>query len=223
MRRLIVIATLSFLALPATAQRGGGHGGMGARADFASHVSMGHADGHFTGGGSTSHGSMSHTGERWHHTRGWRFHHHGFVGRRWGYGYYGYPWGPSFYDPRFADYSYSEQPYYPVDMQAAYYAQVEQRLDRIEDRLDRMLDRLDTHGSAPPEPAQPSKPESTPTATLVFRDGHSEQIQNYAIVGNTLWVFTEDHARKIPIAQINTDATERANEQRGIDLHVPKG
>jgi hypothetical protein len=163
---------------------------------------------------------MGHTGERGHYNRGWRSHHHGFAGRRWGYGY---PWGWSFYDPGFADYSYSAQPYYPVDMPAAYYAQVEQRLDRIEDRLDRMLDRLEMLGSSPPEPGQPGKPESTPTATLVFRDGHSEQIQNYAIVGNTLWVFTEDHARKIPIAQINTDATERANEQRGIDLHVPKG
>ncbi|HME57460.1 MAG TPA: hypothetical protein VKF63_03920, partial [Terracidiphilus sp.] len=56
---------------------------------------------------------------------------------------------------------------------------------------------------------------------LVFRDRHSEEIQNYAIVGKTLWVFTEQRARKIPIAELNVPATTKANEARGIDFRLP--
>jgi len=57
---------------------------------------------------------------------------------------------------------------------------------------------------------------------LVFRDNHTEEIQNYAIVGNTLWVFTELRARKIPIANLDVPATTRANEDLGTDFQLPK-
>ena len=56
---------------------------------------------------------------------------------------------------------------------------------------------------------------------LVFRDHHSEEIDNYAIVGKTLWVFTEQRARKIPIADLNVPATTKANEDRGIEFRLP--
>jgi len=55
---------------------------------------------------------------------------------------------------------------------------------------------------------------------LVFRDHHSEEIQNFAIVGETLWVFTEQRARKIPIAALDVPATTKANDSRGIDFRL---
>jgi hypothetical protein len=57
---------------------------------------------------------------------------------------------------------------------------------------------------------------------LVFRDRHSEEIQNYAIAGNTLWVFTQERGRKIPIAELDVPATAKANADRGIDFRLPE-
>jgi hypothetical protein len=216
MRRIVLIATLCLLLVPASAQMRSmagsairGRPSPGVRAS-----TMGNPAGRFS---ATSWGFHFHNGftsqpvfhEHFHH-------HHHFFGGAWGYAYYGYPW--------FADYSYSpEQPYYSSRVDSAIYdqeARVEQRLDRIEERLNRFLDRLETVRPAPAQTTRPSEPE--PAAALVFRDGHKEEIQNYAVVGHTLWVFTEDRARKVPLAQINTEATNIANEQRGIELHLPK-
>jgi hypothetical protein len=56
---------------------------------------------------------------------------------------------------------------------------------------------------------------------LVYRDGHSETVGNYAIVGNTLWVFNETRARKIPLSELNIPVTRRDNQERGNDFAVP--
>jgi hypothetical protein len=58
--------------------------------------------------------------------------------------------------------------------------------------------------------------------TLVFLDGKAERIQNYAIVGRTLWVFNEQRARKIPVSELNIPATRKANEDHGVEFSVPQ-
>jgi hypothetical protein len=64
--------------------------------------------------------------------------------------------------------------------------------------------------------------EETPPATvLVYRDGHQMEIQNYAILGKTLWVFSGQRTRQVPLADLDLSATQRANEDRGIDFVVP--
>ena len=63
------------------------------------------------------------------------------------------------------------------------------------------------------EPAEPT--------VLVFRDGHREKIANYAIMGSTLFVLSGPRAR-IPVAELDIPATERVNQDRGIDFKVPK-
>ncbi len=230
MRRLALIATLAWLIAPASAQvRSGGHaGGMGVRSGgFASHAPMSGQGRHF-GGPAGSHFSPG-FGNRFGRPFDGRFHHHhhffrGGIGFGWGFPVWGY------YDPFFADYSFDQSDYYAAasryqtgmyDQQAA----IEQRLDRVEDRINRLLDRLQASPPAPPQAqyAPPDKSQSSPAATLVFRDGHAEQIDNYAVVGQTLWIFNEQRARKVPLAQINVEATEQANQQRGIDLHLPRG
>lgn len=198
MRRLTLIAAWLLLVVPAWAQRGG----MGSRGGFG-HGPM-----------------MSHFGGRFGSRFGNRFHHHNRFFGGWGYGYsiYGgyYPWLDTYsFDQEYAAgvssvYQYNQQ------------ALIEQRLDRIEDRVDALLDSLQSRPPQAPPPPPPAKPEPSSAATFVFRDGHSEQVQNYAIVGQTLWIFSEEHARKVPLAQINPEATDKANEQRGIDLHLPK-
>jgi hypothetical protein len=237
MRRLILIATLSLLVLPAWAQRGARGGGMGARGGFAHGPMVGHPGGRFGQGsfsgfgfgfGNPGFGFRNGFDGRFGRQFGNRFHHHNrFFPGFWG----GWGWGYATYYPWLDDYSFDQQ-YYLSDVASSYQsamynqqATIEQRLDRIEDRVDALLDRLQSRPpQAPPQvpPQSQSKPEPSSAATFVFRDGHSEQVQNYAIVGQTLWIFTEDHARKVPLAQINPEATDKANEQRGIDLHLPK-
>jgi len=61
---------------------------------------------------------------------------------------------------------------------------------------------------------------STPTM-LVFRDKHTQEVQNYAVVGGTLWIFNERRATKLPLSWLDIDATTTANENRGVDFRVP--
>ena len=57
---------------------------------------------------------------------------------------------------------------------------------------------------------------------LVFRDQHREEIQNYAIVGQTLWNFAPKHTEKIPLSDLDLPATAKANEDRGVTFRVPE-
>jgi hypothetical protein len=81
--------------------------------------------------------------------------------------------------------------------------------------------------AAPPSPAKPPQPapqaevRESPFTVLVFRDGHREEVRNYAIVDSTVHVMSP-YRRKIPLADLDLDATTQANEDRGIVFRVPK-
>lgn len=75
----------------------------------------------------------------------------------------------------------------------------------------------------PPRQAKPAAPPPEQPATLlVFRDGRRREIRDYAIVRGTLWHLTRDRAFKIPLSQLDLDATIKANHERGIDFRLPK-
>jgi hypothetical protein len=71
---------------------------------------------------------------------------------------------------------------------------------------------------APPAPAE----EQDPTL-LVFRDGHKQEVRNYAIVGQMLWDFSAKGTRKIPLADLDLDTTRKLNDERGVEFVLPKG
>jgi hypothetical protein len=72
-----------------------------------------------------------------------------------------------------------------------------------------------------PRSAQTAKPEPpAPPTVLIFRDGHQDEVHNYAIAGQTLWIFSQERARKVPLADLDLDATRQANEQRGVEFSV---
>lgn len=56
---------------------------------------------------------------------------------------------------------------------------------------------------------------------LVFKDGHQLDVENYAIVGQTLYDLTPGHARKIALASIDLPATEKQNDDRGVVFQLP--
>jgi len=68
---------------------------------------------------------------------------------------------------------------------------------------------------ATPEPATPT--------VLVFKDGHQLEVENYAIVGTTLYDLTEGHRRKVALGDLDLTATSQQNDDRGIDFHIPEG
>jgi hypothetical protein len=69
-------------------------------------------------------------------------------------------------------------------------------------------------------PAEAVPEQSTPTV-LVFKDGHRLEVENYAIVGSTLYDLTEGHRRKVALDDLDLTATAKQNDDRGIDFHLP--
>jgi len=76
--------------------------------------------------------------------------------------------------------------------------------------------------SAPPSTREVDPPAApAPATVLVFRDQHKQEVQNYAIVGRTLWTFAPQHTQKIPLSDLDLPATTKANDERGVDFRVP--
>jgi hypothetical protein len=61
---------------------------------------------------------------------------------------------------------------------------------------------------------RPSVEDKLATTILVFRDGRQSELQNYALVDQTVWVFTEQRARKVPISDLNVETSTRVNASR---------
>jgi hypothetical protein len=233
MRYWLAVAALgaALMVMPAWAQRGGGghgggfgggHGGFGGHAGFASHPAGGFRGPSFgsrwTGGGP-----------------GWGYRHgpHGYCwGGRcyYGRGYYRYPWGYGYWPYAYAgwgwpwygdDYSTDNgspqdaSNYYPPP--ADYQSQAE--IDRLHDEVAQLRDQVQSARNVP-RPPEPKEAAPEPTQ-LVFADKHTEQIQNYAIVRQNLWIFDGNRTRKIPLASLDLPATEKANQDRGVDFEIP--
>jgi hypothetical protein len=137
------------------------------------------------------------------------------------FGYYGYPayYGSDFYSS--ADY-YPAYDYYGSSYEAAQndVMRQQQDIDRLEDEVAQLREQRDSRQAAPPKSLAENQP-STPTL-LVFRDKHTQEVQNYAIVGGTLWIFNEQRATKLPLSWLDIEATTKANEDRGVDFQIPK-
>jgi hypothetical protein len=75
--------------------------------------------------------------------------------------------------------------------------------------------------SAPPLPAMPH-------AAIVFRDGHSEELEKYFIQGDTLYTKVDSWssgplARRILLADLDIPASLRLNKDRGTKFNLPSG
>jgi hypothetical protein len=69
--------------------------------------------------------------------------------------------------------------------------------------------------------ADPEEPAAQPATALIFKDGHKSDVVNYAIVGDTLFDFDGGRTRKILLAELDLDATRKANDDRGVDFQIP--
>jgi hypothetical protein len=74
----------------------------------------------------------------------------------------------------------------------------------------------------PAEPGRASIGEAAMSPTvLVFHDQHKLEVENYAIVGETLWAFSAHHTEKIPLSSLDLPATVKANDDRGVTFRIP--
>jgi hypothetical protein len=89
--------------------------------------------------------------------------------------------------------------------------------DRVEEQPPAPSQADNTAQSNPePEPLQPA-------TVLVFKDGHQVEVSNYAIVGNTIFDFTPGHSRRVALSELNVQATQKQNDDRGVDFRLPAG
>ena len=158
---------------------------------------------------------------------GSRFGGRGFRNRCYGYGCwggYGYPWwGAGYYDPWW--WWNSDSGSYDEDYERDRATAEEMNQQSLEEQ--RMLrqeeaDRdQDLYARAAPAPRQPEGQPVLPATVLVFRDKHQREIQNYAIVGQTLWNFAPQRTEKVSLADLDLAATTKANEDRGLTFRLP--
>ena len=70
-------------------------------------------------------------------------------------------------------------------------------------------------------PAEESPVPDQPQTLLVFQDGHQLEVQNYAVIGDTLYDLTPGRHHKIPLADLDLASTAKQNDDRGIDFSLP--
>jgi hypothetical protein len=87
---------------------------------------------------------------------------------------------------------------------------------RVDDMATREREPAHEASQEPPTPAA-----DQPETLLVFKDGRQLEVRNYAIVGDTLVDLTEGHRRKVPLAELDVEATSKQNDDRGIDFSLP--
>lgn len=159
---------------------------------------------------------------------------YGYGRGLWGYGGYGYPWWyyPGYYDPYWLWDSDSSddsgaQSYGPQYGDGNGYDNGVANGGLGNDQYDPGPPPPYDPGpdnyarSAPSRPAQQPSSQVVPPTVLIFRDKHKEEVQNYAIVGQTLWNFSPQRTEKIPLSSLDVAATTKANEDRGVDFQLP--
>lgn len=75
---------------------------------------------------------------------------------------------------------------------------------------------------APAAAQAPIAPE--PQLTLIFKDGHTQQIRNYALTQDALIDLDQANSgrvARIPLASLDVPATEKAAQQAGLDFTPP--
>jgi len=157
------------------------------------------------------------------HDRDRRFRNHCF-----GLGCFGYPWiYGGYYDPFWwGDSSSSYDQDYEQNLAIANEMNEQSLREQQMRRQEEADGDRDSYARSDPalRPASSTQPQGTqimPATVLVFRDQRQKEIQNYAIVGQTLWNFAPHHTEKIPLSDLDLAATTKANDDRGVTFRVP--
>lgn len=148
------------------------------------------------------------------------------------YGYSPYGYYPGYYNPFSPQYFYSDpsagvpaysysEPAYAAPAPEAPPA-VSQNESDLAYEVGRLSAEIEQLRQQQAQLQAPPPPQSQSAATvLIFRDGHQLEIQNYAIVGQTLWILDQRNSSKIPLSDLDLDATQKENRSRGLRFVTP--
>jgi hypothetical protein len=75
--------------------------------------------------------------------------------------------------------------------------------------------------AAPAAPPTETSAPDPPQTVLVFKDGHQLEVQNYAVIGDTLYDLTPGRHHKILLADLDLTSTAKQNDDRGVDFRLP--
>jgi hypothetical protein len=134
-----------------------------------------------------------------------------------------------FAEPLFWPYPvYASSPDYQVTEQSPtttsdQETELSRQVDRLSDEIERLREEEQSRAEPQQAASQPrsSAEEKMATTVLVFRDGRKSEIRNYAIVGQTLWLLTEQRARKASMSDLDVEATRKLNADRGVEFRTP--
>ena len=62
--------------------------------------------------------------------------------------------------------------------------------------------------------------DKSPATVFIFKDGHQVETKNYAIMGSTLFDFSGQMLKKIQLDDLDTNATAKANDDRGVTVKL---
>ena len=65
---------------------------------------------------------------------------------------------------------------------------------------------------------------SEPTVTIIYKDGHAEQVHNYALTPTKLLMMDNagaGYSLQVPLSLIDLPATVQANRAAGVDFQLP--
>jgi hypothetical protein len=125
---------------------------------------------------------------------------------------------PVYDEPSYTSHEDTEQ----LQRAQAQVSDLTNQIEQMREELQQMREEQRPVATAPnPQPPEPPSDEPPVSTTLVYRDGHRGEVENYAIVGDTLWIFNDQRRKKIPLAELDLQATQQANEDRGVEFLPP--
>ena len=89
-----------------------------------------------------------------------------------------------------------------------------------------------TMGGSSGEPQKPAgsvaKPLRLPPVVIVYRDGRTEELTSYSIIGDAMYAKADYWSsgawtRKILLADVDLPATVKQNQDRGVSFQLPSG
>jgi hypothetical protein len=91
-----------------------------------------------------------------------------------------------------------------------------QQQPQEERKSDRQSEPSEERAAQAPAPVE----DKTPATVFIFKDGHQLETKNYAIMGGTLFDFSSKVLKKIQMDEIDSAATLKANDDRGVVMKL---
>jgi hypothetical protein len=144
-----------------------------------------------------------------------------FFNSGFGFGFPGWGYIPGFYPSDYFQEPQAQQPIVVSGGNEEGNTQLAVEIQRLSDEIDYMRQEQSRQAQAR-QPGVSLSARSAASTTFVFRDGHRMSTENYAIAGQTLWVFNERVAKKFPLSDLDRNATEQVNADNGVDVRLPE-